>query len=108
MRATSQGIVNPGEALADLYDLPVHGLRAALGGYGRGVEANVEDFVQEALIKITGNLDSFRGESREGRVAVFEGFWTAMVERDLRRRYAREYRVLRADPGEQALDTSRI
>jgi hypothetical protein len=31
-----------------------------------------------------------------------------MVERDLRRRYAREYRVLRADPGEQALDTSRI
>ena len=27
------------------------------------------------------------------------------VERDLRRRYAREYRVLRADSGEQALDT---
>jgi hypothetical protein len=39
------------------------GLRAALGGYGGGVEANVEDFAQEALIKITGNLDSFRGES---------------------------------------------
>jgi DNA-directed RNA polymerase specialized sigma24 family protein len=41
----------------------VRGLRAALGGYGGGVEANVEDFAQEALIKITGNLDSFRGES---------------------------------------------
>src|SRR5918997_6429135 len=27
------------------------------------------------------------------------------VERDLRRRYAREYRVLRADSGESALDT---
>ena len=55
---------NPDEALADLYDLLVRGLRAAFGGYGGGVEANVEDFVQEALIKITGNLDSFRGESR--------------------------------------------
>ena len=55
---------NPDEALADLYDLLVRGLRAALGSYGTGVDANVEDFAQEALIKITGNLDSFRGESR--------------------------------------------
>src|ERR671910_1135766 len=55
---------NSGEALADLYDLLVRGLRAALGGYGGGVEANAEDFAQEALIKITGTLDSFRGESR--------------------------------------------
>ena len=55
---------NPNRALADLYDLLVRGLRAALGGYGGGVEANFGDFAQEALIKITGNLDSFRGESR--------------------------------------------
>src|ERR671914_558790 len=55
---------NPDEALADLYDLLVRGLRAALGGYGGGVEADVGDFAQEALIKITDNLDSFRGESR--------------------------------------------
>src|SRR5918911_368721 len=55
---------NPDEALADLYDLLVRGLRAALRGYGGGVDANVEDFAQEALIRITGNLDSFRGESR--------------------------------------------
>src|SRR5918998_3710153 len=55
---------NPDDALADLHYLLVRGLRAALSGYGGGVEANVEDFVQEALIKITGNLDSFRGESR--------------------------------------------
>src|SRR5918995_1430961 len=52
---------NPDVALADLYDLLVRGLRAALGD---GVEADVGDFAQEALIKITGNLDSFRGESR--------------------------------------------
>ena len=55
---------NPDEALADLYDLLVRGLRAALGDYGGGVEANFGDFAQEALIRITGNLDSFRGESR--------------------------------------------
>ena len=36
----------------------------ALGGYGSGVEANFGDFAQEALIKITSHLDSFRGESR--------------------------------------------
>jgi RNA polymerase sigma-70 factor (ECF subfamily) len=55
---------NPGRALADLYDLLVRGLKAALGSYRGGVEANVGDFAQEALIRITGNLDSFRGESR--------------------------------------------
>jgi RNA polymerase sigma-70 factor, ECF subfamily len=55
---------NPDEALADLYDLLVRGLRAAFGGYGGGIEANFGDFAQEALIRITGNLDSFRGESR--------------------------------------------
>src|SRR5919202_1568811 len=55
---------NPDGALADLYDLLVRGLGAALGGYGGGVEANFGDFAQEALIKITTNLDSFRGESR--------------------------------------------
>jgi RNA polymerase sigma-70 factor (ECF subfamily) len=33
--------------------------------HGRtGVEASVEDFAQEAHIKILGNLDSFRGECR--------------------------------------------
>ena len=55
---------NPDQALADLYDLLVRGLRAGLGNYGGGVDANAEDFAQEALIKITDNLDSFRGESR--------------------------------------------
>jgi RNA polymerase sigma factor (sigma-70 family) len=55
---------NPDEALADLYELLVRGLRAALDVTYGGVGANVEDFAQEALIRITGNLDSFRGESR--------------------------------------------
>jgi len=55
---------NPDEALADLYVLLVRGLRVGLRSYGGGVESNAEDFAQEALIKITSNLDSFRGESR--------------------------------------------
>jgi RNA polymerase sigma factor (sigma-70 family) len=55
---------NPDEALADLYDLLVRGLRVSLGSYGGGVDANAGDFAQEALIRITGNLDSFKGESR--------------------------------------------
>jgi RNA polymerase sigma-70 factor (ECF subfamily) len=54
---------NPDEALADLYDLLVRGLRAALGGRADGVDANIGDFAQEALIKIVSNLDSFREES---------------------------------------------
>jgi DNA-directed RNA polymerase specialized sigma24 family protein len=59
-----EGRTPTGRALADLYDLLVRGLGAALGGNGGGVEANFGDFAQEALIKITSNLDSFRGESR--------------------------------------------
>jgi RNA polymerase sigma-70 factor (ECF subfamily) len=55
---------NPDEALADLYELLVRGLRTALGGRADGVDANIGDFAQEALIKIVSNLDSFRGESR--------------------------------------------
>src|SRR5918992_4303007 len=79
---------NPGEALADLYDLLVRGLRAALGGYGSGVEANFGDFAQEALIKITGNLDSFRGESRFTTWAQKIAMSVALTE--LKRRHWRD------------------
>jgi hypothetical protein len=40
------------------------GLRAALDGRADGVDANIGDFAQEALIMIVSTLDSFRGESR--------------------------------------------
>lgn len=49
------------EALADLRALLVRGLRSALPDVP---EESREDFVQEALLKILDNLDSFRGESR--------------------------------------------
>jgi RNA polymerase sigma-70 factor, ECF subfamily len=52
------------EALADLRVVLMRGLRAALRGRTAGVESSIEDFVQEALIRILDNLHSFRGESR--------------------------------------------
>lgn len=52
------------ETIADLRALLMRGLRNALSRR-RGVsDAAIEDFVQESLIKILDNLDSFRGESR--------------------------------------------
>ena len=52
------------EALAELRVVLMRGLKAALGGQASRVESSDEDFVQEALIKILDNLDSFRGECR--------------------------------------------
>ena len=53
-----------GAALADLRVLLMRGLRATLRERTSGVGLSIEDCVQEALIKILDNLDSFRGESR--------------------------------------------
>ncbi len=52
------------EALADLRVLLVRGLGAALGSRRDVSREAVEDFAQEALVKVLGNLGSFRGESR--------------------------------------------
>jgi RNA polymerase sigma-70 factor (ECF subfamily) len=52
------------EALADLRALLVRGLRYALANQSNVTEADLEDFAQEALLKILDGLDSFRGESR--------------------------------------------
>lgn len=52
-------------ALADLRRILVQGLRIVLAQRASGnIETLVEDFVQEALLKILDNLDTFRGESR--------------------------------------------
>lgn len=52
------------KALADLRGLLVRGLRYALADRYGVTEADLEDFVQEALLKVLNGLDSFRGESR--------------------------------------------
>jgi RNA polymerase sigma-70 factor (ECF subfamily) len=52
------------QALADLRAFLVRGLRYAMADYSGVDEAVIEDFVQDALLRILDNLDSFRGESR--------------------------------------------
>ena len=53
-----------GAALVDLRALLQRGLRYALASRPNVDDAALEDFVQEALLKILDNLDSFRGESK--------------------------------------------
>jgi len=76
------------QALADLRTMVVRGLRAALRGGANGAESLVEDFAQEALIKILANLDSFRGESRFTVWAQKVAIRTAFAE--MRRRKWRD------------------
>jgi RNA polymerase sigma-70 factor (ECF subfamily) len=52
------------EALADLRAFLVRGLGYALAKYSDVQPAHLEDFAQDALLKILDGLDSFRGESR--------------------------------------------
>ena len=52
------------EALVDLRALLVRGLGYALAGRSDLDDSALEDFAQEALLKILAGLDSFRGESR--------------------------------------------
>lgn len=53
------------EALTDLRNILIRGLRAALSGRVQtDLDALVEDFVQEALLKVLKSLETFRGESR--------------------------------------------
>ena len=52
------------EAIAELRHVLLRGLRAALHGRTSSIDPSLEDFAQEALIRILDNLDSFRGESR--------------------------------------------
>jgi RNA polymerase sigma-70 factor (ECF subfamily) len=51
-------------ALADLHARLVRGLRYAMADRPSVTEADLEDWAQDALVKILAGLDSFRGESR--------------------------------------------
>ena len=52
------------EALADLRHILLTGLGYTLAGYGNIQDDDLEDFVQEALLRVMAKLDTFRGESR--------------------------------------------
>ncbi len=65
-------------ALADLRDFLVRGLGYAMADRPQVGDADIEGFVQDALLKILDNLASFRGESRfttwAQKIAVHEAF----------------------------------
>ena len=50
-------------AVADLRALLLRGLRYGMASYGV-TEADLEDFAQDAVLKVLDNLDTFRGEAR--------------------------------------------
>jgi len=52
------------DALADLRAFLVRGLGYSLANHSQVDEALIEDFVQDALLKILDNLDTFHGMSR--------------------------------------------
>jgi len=52
------------DALADLRVLLIRALRSALTRQGKLSDQDLEDFAQDALLRIMGALDSFRGEAR--------------------------------------------
>jgi RNA polymerase sigma-70 factor (ECF subfamily) len=52
------------QALEDLRHTLVRGLRYAMADRPQVTEADLQDFAQDALLKILAGLDSFRGESR--------------------------------------------
>lgn len=73
--------------LTDLRALLLRGLRYALAG--RGVtESDLEDFAQDALLKVLGELASFRGEARFTTWAQKVAVRVALTE--LRRRRWRD------------------
>jgi RNA polymerase sigma-70 factor (ECF subfamily) len=56
---------DPGEAIDDLRATLVRGLGFALSSRAQGdLDMLVEDFAQDALVRILDKLDTFRGESR--------------------------------------------
>jgi len=56
---------DPSEAIADLRAILIRGLRFALSSRVQGdLDMMVDDFVQDALVRILDKLDTFRGESR--------------------------------------------
>lgn len=65
-------------ALNDLWELLVRGLGYALAKYQSVTEADIEDFAQDAVLKILDALDTFRGEARlttwANKIAVHVAF----------------------------------
>ncbi len=72
-------------ALTDLRTFLTQGLRYALSEYGEVQRAQIEDFAQDALLRVLDKLDSFRGESRFTTWALTIGVHVAFTEMRRRR-----------------------
>jgi RNA polymerase sigma-70 factor (ECF subfamily) len=87
-----QDLSQPGpeqeRALADLRNVLVRGLGYALSKYANVKDADLEDFAQDALLKILAGIASFRGESQFTTWAQKIAVHTAFTE--LRRRRWRD------------------
>lgn len=79
----------PDAALSDLRSLLLRGLRGALGNRDDVAATDLEDFAQDALLKIMASLDGFRGESRFTTWAQKIAVHTALTE--LRRKRWRDW-----------------
>lgn len=87
------------QALADLRTMLIRGLGFALADRLRAdPEAAIEDFVQEALLKILRSLETFRGESRFTTWAQKIAVRVALTE--LRRRRWRDVSLDDSTPDE--------
>ena len=86
-------------AIANLREVLLRGLRSALSSWPRVDRDTLEDLVQDALLKIMGNIDSFRGECRFTTWALKIAVRTALSE--LRRRHWRNISL--EAPGNPAL-----
>ncbi len=86
-------------ALADLRALLVRGLGNALLRGGNVTEPDLEDFAQDALLKILNGLDSFRGESRFTTWAQKIAVRVAYTE--LRRKRWQDWSLERVVEGEE-------
>jgi RNA polymerase sigma-70 factor (ECF subfamily) len=102
MAALSEPGPERAEALADLRGQLVRGLGYAMVDRPDVTSADIEGFVQDALLKILDNLGSFRGESRfttwAQKIAVHEAFtelrrkrWGNVSLDDLIERYEGDY-----------------
>ena len=93
-------------ALGDLSALLTRGLGYALRSYAKVSQADIDDFVQEALLKVLAALHTFRGESRFMTWAQKIAVHLAISE--LRRKRWRDVPLMQSKPDGQELDMAAL
>ena len=94
------------QALDELSVLLARGLGYALRSYAKVSPADIDDFIQEALLKVLAALDTFRGESRFLTWAQKIAVHLAISE--LRRKRWRDVPLMQTRPDGQELDMAAL